>query len=110
MILPSQREGYGLIVIEAASHGTPCIVVAGPDNASVELVEEDVNGFVAPARTPEELAAAILRVHERGSTLQRSTSAWFARNAERLSLSRSLEVVVDSYRGRSERPLRPCAG
>ena len=29
MLLPSRREGYGLVVIEAASRGTPSVVVAG---------------------------------------------------------------------------------
>src|SRR4051812_15003145 len=31
-VLPSVREGYGLVVIEAASHGTPSVVIAGADN------------------------------------------------------------------------------
>ena len=39
MVLPSRREGYGMVVIEAAALGTPSIVVAGPDNAAAELVE-----------------------------------------------------------------------
>ena len=36
VVLPSRREGYGLVVVEAAAHGTPSIVVADPDNAAVE--------------------------------------------------------------------------
>lgn len=97
MLLPSRREGYGLVVIEAASFGTPTVVVAGPDNAAVELVEEGDNGFVAPSASPEDLAAAIVRVHERGSALRDSTVAWFERNARRLSLQHSLEIVLDAY-------------
>ena len=46
-VLPSSREGYGLVVIEAAAYGTPTVVVAGDDNAAVELIEPGVNGFVA---------------------------------------------------------------
>ena len=30
MVLPSSREGYGLVVVEAAARGTPSVVVAGP--------------------------------------------------------------------------------
>ncbi len=33
----SEREGYGLVIVEAAAHGTPSVIVAGPENASVEL-------------------------------------------------------------------------
>jgi len=97
LLLPSRREGYGLIVVEAASHGTPSIVVAGPDNAAVELVEDGENGFVAPSAAPADLAAAILRVHASAAQLRESTAAWFSRNAHRLSMEASLEVVLGAY-------------
>jgi glycosyltransferase involved in cell wall biosynthesis len=103
LLLPSSREGYGLVVVEAAAHGTPSIVVAGADNAAVELVDEGENGVVAPSAAPEDLAAAIRRVHAEGMTLRERTCAWFARNAERLSLGASLETVAASYRERSAR-------
>jgi glycosyltransferase involved in cell wall biosynthesis len=98
MVLPSRREGYGLIVVEASAQGTPSVVVADPDNAATELVEEGVNGFIAESASPEDLAAAILRVHEAGAALRESTADWFARNAERLSLAHSIDVVSDAYR------------
>ena len=97
MVLPSRREGYGLVVVEAAAHGTPSVVVAAPDNAALELIEEGVNGFVAPSSSPDDLAAAIVRVHEGGQALRRSTADWFAANARRLSLAHSLEVVARAY-------------
>jgi glycosyltransferase involved in cell wall biosynthesis len=99
MVLPSRREGYGLVVIEAASGGTPSVVVAGADNAAVELVAEGENGFVAPSASPEDLAAAVLKVHEAGPALRDSTAAWFARNVARMSLNRSLELALDAYGG-----------
>jgi glycosyltransferase involved in cell wall biosynthesis len=97
LLLPSRREGYGLVVIEAAVRGTPSIVVSGPDNAAVELVEEGVNGFVVATDSPEDLAAAIVRVHERGRALRESAAEWFQRNSSRLSLSSSLDVVLGAY-------------
>jgi len=97
MLLPSRREGYGLVVIEAASRGTPSVVVAGLDNAAVELIEEGINGFIAPSADPEDLARAIIRVHESGASLRRSTADWFATNAQRLSLAHSLDVVAQAY-------------
>ena len=100
MLLPSQREGYGLVVVEASARGTPSIVVSGADNAAVELVEDGVNGVVAASADPSALAAAIVRVHEAGPALRLSTCAWFARNAARLSLEQSLETVVASYAAR----------
>jgi glycosyltransferase involved in cell wall biosynthesis len=97
MILPSRREGYGMIVVEAAARGTPSIVVRGEDNAAVELVEDGVNGVVAPSASAEDLAAAILRIHDAGDAMRESTCAWFAHNARRLSLEGSLERVVSRY-------------
>jgi glycosyltransferase involved in cell wall biosynthesis len=103
MVLPSSREGYGMVVVEAAALGTPSVVVAGPDNAATDLVSEGGNGFVAPSASPEDLAAAIERVHAEGQGLRERTAAWFRANAERLSLERSLERVLDSYRSASAR-------
>jgi glycosyltransferase involved in cell wall biosynthesis len=101
MVLPSRREGYGLVVVEACAAGTPCVVVAGEDNAATELVEEGVNGFVARSASPDDLAAAIVRVHEAGGALRSSTSEWFARNARRLSLDSSLDIVAARYAERA---------
>ncbi|HUB35620.1 MAG TPA: glycosyltransferase [Solirubrobacteraceae bacterium] len=99
MLSTSRREGYGLIVVEAAARGTPSVVVAGEDNAATELIEEGVNGFVAPDADPRTIAAAIVRVHEAGTALRQSTAGWFAANARRLSLEDSLRVVLGSYSG-----------
>jgi len=97
MVLPSSREGYGLIVVEASANGTPSVVARAPDNAAVELVEDGVNGVIADSAAPEDLAAAIVRIHEAGDAMRDSTCDWFARNAQRLSLASSLETVVASY-------------
>ena len=99
MVLPSSREGYGMVVVEAAAQGTPSVVVAGEDNAAVELVDDGRNGFVAESAAPEDLAAAIERVHRGGDALRAATCAWFADNASRLSIERSLETVTSYYRG-----------
>jgi glycosyltransferase involved in cell wall biosynthesis len=100
LLLPSSREGYGRVVVEASSKGTPSVVARAPDNAAVELVEDGVNGVVAASASPEDLAAAIVRVHEGGLALRESTCDWFARNARRLSLESSLETVLASYSAR----------
>jgi len=98
LVLPSQREGYGLVVVEASARGVPSIVVAHPDNAAVELVEDGVNGVVAASGEPAVLAAAIERVRDAGPALRASTADWYARNASRLSLDASLDRVVGAYR------------
>jgi glycosyltransferase involved in cell wall biosynthesis len=97
VLLPSRREGYGMVVIEAAARGTPSVVVAGEDNAATELIEEGVNGTVAERSDATAVADAIVRVHAAGEQLRVSTASWYADNAERLSLESSLRVVSAGY-------------
>jgi glycosyltransferase involved in cell wall biosynthesis len=59
LILPSRYEGLPLVIVEAMLCGRTCIVtdVAG----NTELVDNNVNGFVAKAPTPELLDEALER-------------------------------------------------
>ncbi len=97
LVHPSRREGYGLVVVEAATAGVPSILVRDPDNAATELVEEGVNGIVSPTAEAADLARAIVRVAEAGPALRSSTADWYARNASELSLDTSLDAVVRAY-------------
>jgi glycosyltransferase involved in cell wall biosynthesis len=97
VLLPSEREGYGMVVVEASAHATPAVVVVAPDNAAIELVQEGVNGVIAVSADPEAIADAIVRVYEAGMAMRESTAQWFAENSERLSLESSLRAVVDGY-------------
>jgi glycosyltransferase involved in cell wall biosynthesis len=98
LVLPSLREGYGLVVVEAVSKGTPAVVVEGADNAATELIEPGVNGLVASSADPDVLGSAIVEVIERGVPLRRSTLAWYEQHADELSIESSLAVVENSYR------------
>jgi glycosyltransferase involved in cell wall biosynthesis len=97
LVTASEREGYGLVVVEAAAHGTPSVVVAGPENAATELLAEEVNGAIAASERPEDLGAAILQVLDGGAALRDSTARWFEQNATKLRLDRSLDLVVEEY-------------
>lgn len=104
VLLPSRREGYGMVVVEAAARATPSVVVAGEDNAAAELIVEGVNGFVAPSSEPQAIARAIERVDRAGLPLRESTARWFAENAERLSLESSLRRVMAGYAASGRAP------
>lgn len=103
LVNPSAREGFGLVVAEAAAHGTPSVVVAGDDNAAAELVIDGENGFVAASVAPAVLGAAIVRAVRGGDELRQSTSAWFARERGERSLARSLDEILDRWRAVSGR-------
>lgn len=91
LVNPSVREGYGLVVVEACSVGTPVVLVRAEDNAAVELVEEGVNGFIAPSAAAVDLGRALVRAVLGGSELRSSTIAWF----ERAARERTVEATAD---------------
>jgi glycosyltransferase involved in cell wall biosynthesis len=99
MLSTSRREGYGLIVVEAAARATPSIVIAGEDNAATELVQDGVNGFVVERSEPDAIADAIVRVWELDLPLRESTANWFEAHARELSLEQSLRTVLATYAG-----------
>lgn len=98
LVNPSRREGFGLVVVEAAAFGTPSVVVAGPDNAAAELVVDGLNGYVAESVSPVVLGAAIARAVREGEPLRLRTRDWFS--TERIShgLSASVDQILARYR------------
>ena len=105
LVLPSSREGYGIVVVEAAARGTPSVVVAGPDNSAVDLVVDGVNGVVAASTEPAVLAAAIIQVVKAGAALRDRTARWFADGADTRSARASAEMICKVYeRRRGSRP------
>ncbi|QLJ52185.1 MAG: LPS biosynthesis RfbU related protein [Candidatus Fermentimicrarchaeum limneticum] len=58
LVLPSSREGFGMIVLEANACGVPVVTVEAEGNAAKEFVRDGVNGKVVPL-SPETLANGI---------------------------------------------------
>ncbi|MBJ7457887.1 MAG: glycosyltransferase [Thermoleophilaceae bacterium] len=97
MVLPSIREGYGLVVIEALSQGTPAVVVAAPDNAAAEFIEPGLNGYIAESASPEQLGAAIVSAVKGGDALRASSWKWYDDHAVELSIDGSIAKIVAVY-------------
>ena len=55
LALPSRREGFGLVVVEANAAGVPVVTLDHPDNAARDLIRPGVNGFLA-CDDPEDFA------------------------------------------------------
>jgi glycosyltransferase involved in cell wall biosynthesis len=60
-VLPSTREGFSLVAIEANAAGLPVITTNHRDNNAQNLVQNGVNGFVTDL-TPGDLAIAIMKI------------------------------------------------
>ena len=59
-VLPSIREGFGIVVIEANACGLPVVVVDHEMNAATDLVVEGVNGIKSGLKV-EEMADNIIK-------------------------------------------------
>jgi glycosyltransferase involved in cell wall biosynthesis len=60
-VLPSTREGFGIVVIEANACGIPVITIDYKDNAARDLIKEGKNGFVCQLNE-EEIAKRIKKI------------------------------------------------
>jgi len=72
LLVASVREGWGLVVTEAAACGTPSIVYDVPGLR--DAVRHEVTGLVVPP-TPADLAAAMRRIIQDGALAQRLGAA-----------------------------------
>lgn len=76
LVAPSEREGFGISIIEANACGLPAIVMDFPDNASKELIIEGENGFVC--RNDNELIGKIKYLCDEGNYIKMSRKSLVA--------------------------------
>ncbi|BAU98727.1 glycosyltransferase [Aurantimicrobium minutum] len=92
---PSKREGFGLVVSEAARWGTPSVVIDEPDNASKELIIPGKNGYVAQESRADSLASVIRKALDNEEELRNSTRLWFIDNSKSSGLHSSVNQILD---------------
>jgi len=60
-ILPSSREGFGIVVIEANACGLPVITIDHSGNAAKDIIKEGENGFICQLNI-EKIAEIITKI------------------------------------------------
>jgi glycosyltransferase involved in cell wall biosynthesis len=58
--LPSEQEGFGIVLVEAMAAGTPVVALKAPDSAAATLVNDGEDGLLVASR--EELAEGMRRL------------------------------------------------
>ncbi|MCL2396293.1 MAG: glycosyltransferase family 4 protein [Acidimicrobiaceae bacterium] len=97
VVIPSRREGYGLVLVEASRYGTPSAVAGFEENLCTDNVVAGVNGYVAKPPTAERLATVVLQILDDGMALRRSTLAWHRKTAPGSTMDHSVQTVIDLY-------------
>jgi glycosyltransferase involved in cell wall biosynthesis len=99
VVVPSRREGYGMVAREAMAHARP--VVATTVGGLVDAVEDGVTGLLVPSRDPAALRAALERLL-RDPELRRSLgSAARERVVRTASPATTAERLLEAYRAAS---------
>jgi glycosyltransferase involved in cell wall biosynthesis len=60
LLAPSWEEPFGIVLLEAMASGIPVIATNG--GGPREIIREDVDGVLVPARNPQALAAAVRKL------------------------------------------------
>jgi glycosyltransferase involved in cell wall biosynthesis len=81
-VMPSAREGFGLVYLEAMRAGKPCIAAHG---SADEILRHDVDGLVIDGTSREELADAIVRLFSNPTDRARMGSAALKRMQQHFS-------------------------
>ena len=64
LVLPSSREGFGIVVLEALACGTPVITSNAKKNAASTLIDQGKNGF-AVSISADQIRSALLKINKK---------------------------------------------
>ncbi len=98
-LLTSDYEGWGMVIIEAATAGLPIIMT--DVGCAGELILNEKSGLIIPPKDPQALKEAMVRVIQDGSLREKlSIGATGA-----LALLPSFDTILLQYKGNWERAL-----
>ncbi|MBL4711307.1 MAG: glycosyltransferase family 4 protein [Gammaproteobacteria bacterium] len=69
LVQPSTSgEGLPRVILEALAYGTP--VIASANKGSMEIIKDDINGYIVPLAEPVALATSIRKIYDSPQKLQ----------------------------------------
>ena len=90
LCVPSSQESFGSVVIEAWACGKP--VIGGPAEATSELIEDGIDGFVVP-QDPQVIAARLTRILDDAGLAQ----AMGAKGKEKVRQKYSWDAIAQAH-------------
>jgi len=96
IVIPSRKEAFGIVAIEAMAAGTPLIATAV--GGLCQVVKHKQDGLLVPADSPEKLAQAMIMLWK-NTDLQAKLSAAGRKKVEKqYTWVTVTERIVDEYR------------
>jgi glycosyltransferase involved in cell wall biosynthesis len=95
VVVPSRREGYGMVAREAMAHGRP--VVATAVGGLVDAVEDGVTGILVPAGDAQALREGLERLLWDGELRATLGALAAARARERFSSEEAVRAIRELY-------------
>ena len=95
-VLPSEREGFGLVIIEANACKLPVISISHEMSAVRELVQDGVNGFLVSRGSPDEIADVILKLIS-DDTLREQLAENGFEMSKKFAWSDISKSIIDTY-------------
>jgi len=95
-VLPSYREGFPNVVLEASSMGLPCIV--SDVNGATDAIKNGINGIVIPKRDSEALYQAMRKLYVEKDLRFKMATVARAMVKERFNRPDVWEATLEMYR------------
>lgn len=96
-VLPTREDIWGLVVNEAMAYGLP-VVTTNKCVAGIELVEDDINGYIVHAGDEEGLANAINRFFEKSYDEQIIMKQESLRKIREYTIENMSKVHMEAFR------------
>ena len=94
-VVPSLREGLPRVVLESLANGTPVISTANA--GAMEIIEDNVNGYLVPLADPSAIADKIRSLYHSPDDLHRLTNNASDVINGRLSHQRTVDSMIDYF-------------
>jgi glycogen synthase len=95
VIAPARCEPFGIFLLDAMTHGVPCVINAGNGNGMPEFLENWLDGVVIPQLDPELLADNIIKLLNNPDKLSLMSEAAIYKMQTKFNWDNIAKEIVD---------------